>query len=98
MAQNKGGFGKVSDVSGEVNIASGNVINVYTAQQVTALLVQIPSSFQPRLFDVRYPYKGLDVFKEDDAELFFGREILIDDIVSCVKQSRMVFITDPLSG
>jgi hypothetical protein len=29
-------------------------------------------------------YKGLDVFEEEDSELFFGREELVEDLVSRV--------------
>ena len=74
---------------------AGDLYKGYTAEQVSILLTQITSTFQPKPFDGRCPYKGLDVFEEEDAELFFGREALVDDLVSRVKNSRTVFITGP---
>src|SRR5687768_6212252 len=98
MARKKAGDSKVqvgnlNEVSGEVNIAGGNI--GYSAKQVSVLLTQITSTFQPKPFDGRCPYKGLDVFEEEDAELFFGRERLVDDLISRVQESRTVFITGP---
>src|SRR5687768_2790122 len=78
------------DVSGTITIGHG-----YTAEQVSVLLKQITTTFQPKPFDGRCPYKGLEVFEEDDAELFFGRERLVEDLISRVKESRTVFITGP---
>jgi energy-coupling factor transporter ATP-binding protein EcfA2 len=89
--------GDIQDVSGEVNIAAGDIsiYKGYTAEQVSVLLTQITTTFQPKPFDGRCPYKGLDVFEEEDADLFFGRERLVEDLVSRVKESRSVFITGP---
>jgi WD40 repeat protein len=78
------------DVIGRDKITVG-----YTVDQVSALLAQVSTTFQPRAFDGRCPYKGLDVFEEDDADLFFGREKLIGDLVQRVAQSRAVFVTGP---
>ena len=97
MAQRNVKVGDVSNVSGEVNIASGD-LTIYkglSAEEVFVLLEKQSKPFQPKPFDGRCPYKGLDVFEEEDAELFFGREKLIDDLVSRVKESRTVFITGP---
>src|SRR5574341_2534869 len=88
-------IGDIVDVSGEVNVAVRDIYKGYTAEQVSLLLTQITSTFQPKPFDGRCPYKGLDVFEEEDAELFFGRERLVDDLVSRVKESRSIFITGP---
>jgi energy-coupling factor transporter ATP-binding protein EcfA2 len=79
------------DVTGTITIGNTG----YTADQVSVLITQIQSTFQPKPFDGRCPYKGLDVFEEEDAELFFGREKLVDDLVSRVKDSRTVFVTGP---
>ncbi|HKY52775.1 MAG TPA: ATP-binding protein, partial [Anaerolineales bacterium] len=67
----------------------------YTAEQVSVLLKQITTTLQPKPFDGRCPYKGLEVFEEEDAELFFGRERLVNELVGRVKESRTVFITGP---
>jgi hypothetical protein len=90
-----GGFNIGGDLSGEVNVAGHDIYKGYAAQQVSVLLTQITSTFQPKPCDGRCPYKGLDVFEAEDAELFFGREMLIDDLVNRVKESRTVFIRDP---
>src|SRR5207247_2291995 len=87
--------GNITDVSGEVNIATGDIYKGFTAEQVSILITQITTKYQRKPFDGRCPYKGLDVFEEEDAELFFGRERLVEDLVSRVKESRTVFITGP---
>jgi len=100
MARRKAGdnkvtVGNVTRVSGKVTIAGGDVYEGYTAEQVSLLLAQITTEYQRKPFDGRCPYKGLDVFEEEDAELFFGRERLVEDLLSRVKESRTVFITGP---
>jgi energy-coupling factor transporter ATP-binding protein EcfA2 len=85
----------VGNISAGGNIGDININTGYTANQVSVLITQIQSTFQPKPFDGRCPYKGLDVFEEEDAELFFGREKLVDDLVSRVKDSRTVFVTGP---
>src|SRR5262245_60078559 len=86
---------KEIDVGGSVrDIRIGHTIG-YTAEQVSVLLKQITTTVQPKPFDGRCPYKGLEVFEEEDAELFFGRERLVNELVGRVKESRTVFITGP---
>jgi len=67
----------------------------FSADEVSVLVAQISTTFQPKPFDGRCPYKGLDVFEEEDAEMFFGREKLVQDLVVRVKESRTVFVTGP---
>lgn len=74
-------------VGGSTVIGSGNVVG-YTSEQVSALLEQISKTFQPNPLYGRCPYKGLDYFEEEDAELFFGRERLVEELVGRVKESR----------
>lgn len=93
--ENKVTVGSITDVSGEVTIAGGDIYKGFTAEQVSVLLTQITSKYRRKPFDGRCPYKGLDVFEEEDAELFFGRERLVNDLVNRVKESRTVFITGP---
>ncbi len=86
----------VGGISAGGNIGDIHIGNVgYTAEEVAVQIAQIASTFKPKPFDGRCPYKGLNVFEEEDAELFFGREKLVDDLVSRVKDSRTVFVTGP---
>ncbi len=59
------------------------------------MLTRMTTAHEPKVFDGRCPYKGLDVFNEQDAEFFFGREKLIDDLIRRLKHSRTLFITGP---
>ncbi|HLO28593.1 MAG TPA: WD40 repeat domain-containing protein [Anaerolineales bacterium] len=95
MAQSKVRVGNIEQVSGEVSIAGRDIVKGYTPQQVSVLLTQITSTFQPKPFDGHCPYKGLEFFEEEDAELFFGREKAVEDLVNRVQRSRTVFITGP---
>src|SRR6185503_15335856 len=65
-------------VAGNVgDIRIGHTIG-YTVEQVSVLLKQLTTTLEPKKFDGRCPYKGLEVFEEEDAELFFGRERLVE--------------------
>src|SRR5512135_1762838 len=85
------------DVSGTVITGdiAGDVTIGYTAAQVNALLEQITTTFTPKPFDGRCPYVGLDAFDEQDADRFFGREKLVAQLVSRVKDSRFLVIAGP---
>ena len=95
MAGSRFRVGHIQDVSGEVTIAGRDIYKGYTVEQVSALLEQINTTFQPRPFDGRPPYKGLHVFEESDADLFFGREQLVKDLLRRLPESRALFITGP---
>ena len=98
----------VTSVSGGVNLDAGRDVTIggdvvgrdkitvgYTVEQVSTLLTQISSTFQPKPFDGRCPYLGLDAFSEDDADRFFGRETLVSELVARVKESRFVVVAGP---
>ncbi len=92
--ENSIAFGAIS-VGGNVgDIRIGHTIG-FTSDQVSTLITQISTTFQPKPFDGSCPYKGLDVFEEEDAELFFGRETLVENLVGRVKETRTVFVTGP---
>ena len=80
-------------VSAQVSLLTSQI--GFSSEQVSTLITEISTTFQPKPFDGRSPYKGLDYFEEEDAELFFGRDKLVDDLVDRVKQSRTVFVTGP---
>ena len=89
----------VTNISGGVNVAANQVtiggdvvgrdkIVGYTGEQVSALLTQIGSTFQPKPFNDHCPYLGLDAFTEDDAVRFFGRETLVNELFICTVERR----------
>lgn len=67
----------------------------YTAEQVDVLLARIRTEFQPKAFDGRSPYVGLASFREQDADRFFGRETLIQDLLGRAQKSRCIVIAGP---
>jgi len=97
----------ISTISGGANIAGDQVtiggdvvgrdkiVQGYTAGEVRALLDQIATTFQPRPFDGRCPYLGLATYDEDSADLFFGRERIVAELIDRVRESRWVFVTGP---
>src|SRR5687768_17159844 len=87
-------------ITGSVNTAGGDFIGRdqyigYTAQQVSVLLTQIRTAFQPKPFDGRCPYVGLAAFAEQDAGRFFGRERLVAELLTRVKEARYVVVAGP---
>jgi hypothetical protein len=82
MAQRNVKVGAIKDVSGEVNIAGGDIYRGFTAEQVSVLHAQITSTFPTEPFAWRRLCKGPDAFEEEDAGLFFGREKLIEYLPS----------------
>jgi len=100
----------ITNVSGGVNLDAKRDVTIggdvvgrdkivatygYTVEQVSTLLTQISNTFQPKPFDGRCPYLGLDAFSEDDADRFFGRETLVCELVARAKESRFVVIAGP---
>ena len=76
----------LAEVSVNGDIRIGHTI-VYRSDQVSALITQIPTTFQPKPFDGRSPYKGLETFNEEDTELFFGREKWVESLIRRVTES-----------
>ena len=90
-------------IGGNVNVTDGSTfagrdIIGYTAEQVNTLIAQITTQFQPKPFDGHCPYQGLEAFSEDDADRFFGRETLVCELVTRVKDSRFAVIAGPSGG
>jgi hypothetical protein len=59
-----GGINISGDLSGEVNTAGRDIYRGYTVEQVTQSIAQIKTKIQPKPFDVRCPYKGLEVLRK----------------------------------
>jgi len=88
-------------ISRDVNTGGGDfigrdqVIHGYSSQQVSELLEQIRKIFQPKAFDGRSPYVGLESFQEEDADRFFGRDKLIGELLERLNTSHFVMLTGP---
>ncbi|MEP7357649.1 MAG: hypothetical protein ABI847_10450, partial [Anaerolineales bacterium] len=78
------------DIVGRDKITTG-----YTPEQVAELYVQLRREYQPKPFDGRCPYIGLEAFDEHNAEWFFGREAEVGDLLARVRLARAVFIAGP---
>ena len=78
-----------------VNIAGGNLYLGMEAQQVQELLHQIAQDYQPRPFSGECPYVGLAAFTEQEAEMFFGRERLVGELLERVKETNFLMVSGP---
>lgn len=67
----------------------------YSVEQVQVLLKEIGKSYTRKPFDGLSPYVGLAAFQERDADHFFGREKLTQQLVARVLGSRFVVIAGP---
>lgn len=61
------------------------------------VLCQNPAEIPPRWWELggkiqRHPYKGLSAFTEKDTEIFFGRKVLINSLLSKVERQNLVAI------
>jgi hypothetical protein len=67
----------------------------YTAEQVRVLIAEIRREDQPRVWDGRVPFMGLNSFREADAHLFFGRERLVDTLLERLGRARFLCVSGP---
>lgn len=67
----------------------------YSVEQVQVLLEQIRTTYRPKPFDGRSPYVGLTAFQEQDADRFFGREKLVQELVARVASTRFLVLAGP---
>jgi len=88
------------------NIENSNVVAVgagatavYNAglstEAAAALMVELKRVDQPEVWDGRFPYLGLTAFQESDAQFFFGREGLVDELLERVQAARFIVIAGP---
>lgn len=85
--------GQVTGV--QIGQVSGEVVVGYTAAEVGELLEQISKTLQPKAFDGSCPYIGLEAFGEEDARRFFGRERLVNELVSRVRSLSFLAVAGP---
>jgi WD40 repeat protein/DNA-binding SARP family transcriptional activator/energy-coupling factor transporter ATP-binding protein EcfA2 len=50
---------------------------------------------RPRLEGIDCPFKGLAPFEPDDAELFYGRERLVEELLARLDASSLLLLTGP---
>ena len=94
--------------AGPTNITAGNITDSVvaigagataykglTVEQVAALVVELKHQDQPVVWDGRTPYLGLKAFQESDAEFFFGRESLVDDLLARVREESFIVLAGP---
>lgn len=60
-----------------------------------ATLDDFDSELAPILDDANCPYVGLDAFREENADMFFGRRRLVEFLISRVSQNRMLVLVGP---
>jgi cytidylate kinase len=66
-----------------------------TAEEVGLLFVEWKNVDQPVVWNGRIPYIGLSAFQESDAQFFFGRESLVDDLLQRVTEASFITIAGP---
>ena len=90
---------QVGNIQGSKAIAIGQgataVYQGLSVEEVAALVVELRRVDQPTVWDGRIPYLGLTAFRESDAQFFFGREGLVDDLLERVQQSNFIVIAGP---
>ena len=56
---------------------------------------EVPDFLRLRHDWPKFPYPGLRPFKDTEAALFYGRKDQIDDILSRLNTSQLVFVSGP---
>jgi hypothetical protein len=89
--------GNITNAEG-VAIGPGAQAYVYkglSVEQVAVLVAELKRVDQPTVWDGRVPYLGLESFRESDAEFFFGRANLVDELLRRVERSPFVVLSGP---
>jgi hypothetical protein len=64
-------------------------------RDIDPVLAEFDPELAPALDDALCPYRGLEAFREDDCELFFGRARLIGEMVARLRDSRLLAALGP---
>ena len=91
--------------SGGVNFGSYNVLDIkgniigtlngYTYDEVIELIAAMRSHEETKIFSGRPPYLGLFTYQEADKNLFFGREKLLEAVLSRLAGERFLCLSGP---
>jgi energy-coupling factor transporter ATP-binding protein EcfA2 len=57
-----------------------------------ATLAEFDSALAPELDDARCPYLGLEAFREEKSNLFYGRQRLLEKLVNHLKKNRLLAV------
>jgi len=60
-----------------------------------ATLAEFDPSLAPELDDALCPYVGLDAFREINHDVFFGRQRLVEDMISRLEENRLLAVVGP---
>lgn len=60
-----------------------------------AVLIDFDATTQPKIPDSRCPYIGLESFNEDNKHLFYGRDLLVKELLDQVLVNRLVTAVGP---
>ena len=60
-----------------------------------ATLNEFDPLLAPSLADDLCPYVGLNSFEEQNNEAFFGRQALIEEMVSIIRENRLLYVVGP---
>ncbi|MFB8240642.1 ATP-binding protein [Kitasatospora purpeofusca] len=78
-----------------VQACGGDVREWRHRWQLLAAELAADAAARRRALDVRAPYPGAAAFEAVDADRFFGREALLDRLVSVLAERRLVIVTGP---
>ena len=85
------------NVAGDAEIGHVGDVYGYSADQVAVIIAEMRQESQPKVGNGRNSYRALNVFREEHAAYFFGRDGVINDLLTGVKQPRFMVIAG-LSG
>lgn len=82
--------------------AAQSLLNYWTAllyrtgqEPPEATLADFDPTLAPELPDALCPYLGLDAFREDNSDVFFGRQRLIESLINHLKENRLLAVVGP---
>jgi archaellum biogenesis ATPase FlaH len=91
--------------TGGVSFGQGNIVNVgrdvigtlqgYSHEQVLELVNALWKEKEQPSYTGRLPYKGLEAYQEGDADLFFGREKLTEELVESLRSTSFLCLAGP---
>ncbi len=96
--EHKGDHIEIGNITYAQAVAIGAGAAVYqglTVEEVAVLLVELKNKDQPTVWNGRIPYLGLTAFQESDAQFFFGRESLVDDLLERVQKASFIVVAGP---